>query len=89
MRFFSADSVSVTIPGAKLYKLDKGPATTATITKSEALDYYTQMTRIRLMEDHFYKMYHNHHVRGFCQLCSGQVCISIKQYFVYKELPCI
>ena len=46
------------IDACKTYLLETGPATTATVTKDEAIKYYTEMQTIRRMElkaDQLYK----------------------------------
>lgn len=56
----------------KLHNLDKGPATTCTISKEEALQLYTQMQTIRRLETSAGNLYKEKIVRGFCHLYSGQ-----------------
>lgn len=56
----------------KLHNLDKGPATTCTIGKEEALNLYTQMQTIRRLETSAGNLYKEKIVRGFCHLYSGQ-----------------
>lgn len=59
----------------KLHKLDQGPAKVATVTKDEAIQYYTQMHTIRRMEAAAGSLYKEKIIRGFCHLYSGQVSI--------------
>lgn len=56
----------------KLHNLDKGPASSCTITKDEALVLYTQMQTIRRLETSAGNLYKEKIVRGFCHLYSGQ-----------------
>ena len=58
----------------KFHKLEADIATTLTLTKEDAVKYYTQMKTIRTMETAAGNLYKEKAVRGFCHLYSGQVC---------------
>ena len=58
----------------KYHKLEADIATTLTVTKEDAVKYYTQMKTIRTMETAAGNLYKEKAVRGFCHLYSGQVC---------------
>ena len=58
----------------KYHKLEGDIATTLTVTKEDAVKYYTQMKMIRTMETAAGNLYKEKAVRGFCHLYSGQVC---------------
>ncbi|XP_076819241.1 pyruvate dehydrogenase E1 component subunit alpha, mitochondrial-like [Clavelina lepadiformis] len=55
-----------------LHKLEEGPATEATVTKEDAINYYTQMQIIRRMELKADQLYKQKVIRGFCHLYDGQ-----------------
>lgn len=68
-----ASEATFTVKPYQLHKLENGPATEVTLTKDDAVKYYTQMQTIRRMElkaDHLYKQ---KVIRGFCHLYDGQV----------------
>lgn len=57
----------------KYHKLDADIATRLTLTKEDAVKYYTQMKIIRTMETAAGNLYKEKAIRGFCHLYSGQV----------------
>lgn len=57
----------------KYHKLDADIATKMTLTKEDAVKYYTQMKVIRTMETAAGNLYKEKAIRGFCHLYSGQV----------------
>ena len=57
----------------KFHKLEADIATNLTVTKEDAVKYYTQMKMIRTMETAAGNLYKEKAVRGFCHLYSGQV----------------
>ena len=61
----------------KLHKLDKGPATKVTLTKEDAIKYYTQMQSIRRIETAAGNLYKEKIIRGFCHLYSGQEACAV------------
>ena len=64
----------------KLHLLDSGPATTSTLTRPDALQFYEDMVVVRRMETAAANLYKEKAIRGFCHLCSGQeaICCGIK-----------
>lgn len=74
LRFSStlADQATFDLQPFKLHKLESGPATTATLTRDDALTYYKQMQVIRRMETAAGNLYKSKIIRGFCHLYSGQ-----------------
>jgi len=60
----------------KFHKIDANIATTLSLTKDDAVKYYTQMKIIRTMETAAGNLYKEKAIRGFCHLYSGQVCHS-------------
>lgn len=56
----------------KLHKLEKGPATSATLTSEDALSMYEKLAVIRRIETASGNLYKEKSVRGFCHLYSGK-----------------
>lgn len=61
----------------KLHNLDNGPATSATVTRDEALKYYKDMFYIRRLETSAGGLYKDKVIRGFCHLYSGQEACAV------------
>ncbi|KAF2903998.1 hypothetical protein ILUMI_02169 [Ignelater luminosus] len=61
----------------RLHKLDEGPSTTVTLTKDDAVKYYTQLHTIRRMETAAGSLYKEKIIRGFCHLYSGQEAVAV------------
>ncbi|XP_022916171.1 pyruvate dehydrogenase E1 component subunit alpha type II, mitochondrial-like isoform X1 [Onthophagus taurus] len=64
----------------RLHKLEESPSTSVTLSKEDAITYYSQMHTIRRMETSAGSLYKEKIIRGFCHLYSGQeaVCVGIK-----------
>lgn len=58
----------------KLHKLEKGPATAASLTSEDALKLYEQLATLRRIETASGNLYKEKIIRGFCHLYSG-MCI--------------
>ncbi|XP_041352268.1 probable pyruvate dehydrogenase E1 component subunit alpha, mitochondrial [Gigantopelta aegis] len=56
----------------KLFKLEKGPETTVTLSRDDAMKFYRDMQTVRRMETVAGNLYKSKIVRGFCHLYSGQ-----------------
>ncbi|VDK51092.1 unnamed protein product [Anisakis simplex] len=61
----------------KLHKLDSGPDVNVSVTKDDAIQFYTQMQTIRRMETAAGNLYKEKKVRGFCHLYSGQEACAV------------
>lgn len=61
----------------KLHNLKTGPATSKTVTRDEALAYYSAMQKIRRLETSAGNLYKEKIVRGFCHLYSGQEACAV------------
>lgn len=61
----------------KLHNLETGPATSKTVTRDEALEYYRAMQKIRRLETSAGNLYKEKIVRGFCHLYSGQEACAV------------
>ncbi|XP_055374774.1 pyruvate dehydrogenase E1 component subunit alpha, mitochondrial-like [Condylostylus longicornis] len=61
----------------KLHRLDSGPASSTTVTKEDAIKYYTQMQTIRRIETAAGNLYKEKIIRGFCHLYSGQEACAV------------
>merc|ERR1711881_692260 len=60
-----------------LHMLETGPPVTATVTKEDAIKYYTQMQIIRRMELKSDQLYKQKVIRGFCHLYDGQEACAV------------
>lgn len=80
LRRFASKEATFKLQPFKLHKLEKGPVTEATLTKEEALHYYTQMYTIRRMEQSCNALYQQKFIRGFLHLYIGQeaCCVGMK-----------
>ncbi|XP_020043867.1 pyruvate dehydrogenase E1 component subunit alpha, testis-specific form, mitochondrial isoform X1 [Castor canadensis] len=76
---FSNDA-TIDIKGCDLYRLEKGPPTTAVLTREEGLRYYRAMQVVRRMELKADQLYKQKYIRGFCHLCDGQeaCCVGLE-----------
>lgn len=61
----------------KLHNLESGPSTSVSVTKEDALAYYTSMQTIRRLETSAGSLYKEKLVRGFCHLYSGQEACAV------------
>ncbi|XP_072945635.1 probable pyruvate dehydrogenase E1 component subunit alpha, mitochondrial [Epargyreus clarus] len=61
----------------KLHKLDKGPATSATLTAQDALQMYEKLAILRRIETASGNLYKEKIIRGFCHLYSGQEAVAV------------
>ncbi|KNC79320.1 pyruvate dehydrogenase E1 component subunit alpha, mitochondrial [Sphaeroforma arctica JP610] len=64
---------------------DEGPSTDCTISSEEAIELYTQMTKIRKMETAAGDLYKTKFVRGFCHLYTGQEAVATGMHSVLKK----
>ncbi|XP_004848154.1 pyruvate dehydrogenase E1 component subunit alpha, testis-specific form, mitochondrial [Heterocephalus glaber] len=64
-----------------LYRLERGPPTTAELSREDALRYYRSMQTVRRMELRADQMYKQKFIRGFCHLCDGQeaCCVGLEE----------
>lgn len=60
-----------------MHNLTDGPATSATVTRDEALKYYENLFYIRRMETSAGALYKDKTIRGFCHLYSGQEACAV------------
>ncbi|KAJ8949970.1 hypothetical protein NQ318_002378 [Aromia moschata] len=68
----------------KLHKLEQSPATTVSLTREDAIKYYTQLHTVRRMETTAGNLYKDKIVRGFCHLYSGQVPLGVGIAYALK-----
>jgi len=75
-RFYAKKKqVTLKLPPYVLHRLDNGPSTEAVLTREQALDYYTQMSRYRRMETSAQALYQRKLIRGFLHLYNGQEAV--------------
>lgn len=69
----------------KLHKLDKGPSTSVTVTREDALKYFRQMYTIRRLETASSNLYKERVIRGFCHLSNGQEACAVGMKAAMRE----
>lgn len=86
-RGFSVESATLDIEPYKLHRLEVGPNTTTTLSREDALQYFSDMVTVRRMETAAANLYKEKAIRGFCHLCSGQeaICCGIKAGITEKD----
>nr|XP_018907664.1 PREDICTED: probable pyruvate dehydrogenase E1 component subunit alpha, mitochondrial [Bemisia tabaci] len=72
-----ATEVTLDVKPFKLHRLETGPVTSVSLSKEEALKYYTQMQTIRRIETAAGNLYKEKIIRGFCHLYSGQEACAV------------
>lgn len=73
----------------KLHKLEKGPSTSVTITRDDALKFYKQMQVIRRLETAASNLYKERIIRGFCHLSNGQEACAVGMKAAMREQDAI
>ncbi|KAK5650375.1 hypothetical protein RI129_001404 [Pyrocoelia pectoralis] len=61
----------------QLHKLDQPPASSTTLSKADAVLYYTQLQSIRRLEASADNLYKSKMVRGFCHLYAGEEAVAV------------
>ncbi|OXU26419.1 hypothetical protein TSAR_014899 [Trichomalopsis sarcophagae] len=72
-------------PKYELYRLEKGPATSAELTEEEATLMLQRMLYIRRMENKAAELYRARLINGFCHLYSGQEAVAVATRSVMQE----
>lgn len=75
--YFATKSANFEIMPFRLHKLEAGPSTSVTVTREEALQYFTQMQTMRRIENAAGDLYRKKFVRGFCHLYSGEEAVAV------------
>ncbi|XP_063895404.1 probable pyruvate dehydrogenase E1 component subunit alpha, mitochondrial isoform X2 [Helicoverpa armigera] len=73
----------------KLHKLDKGPATKATLTSEDALKLYENLAMLRRIETASGNLYREKIIRGFCHLYSGQEAVAVGMRAAMREVDSV
>uniref|UniRef100_A0A2A4JRJ1 Pyruvate dehydrogenase E1 component subunit alpha n=1 Tax=Heliothis virescens TaxID=7102 RepID=A0A2A4JRJ1_HELVI len=73
----------------KLHKLDKGPATTATLTSEDALKLYENLAMLRRIETASGSLYREKVIRGFCHLYSGQEAVAVGMRAAMRDVDSV
>lgn len=75
---YGTDEVTIPLKKYKLHKLDNGVLPLmASLTKTDALDYYRQMISIRSMEGAVWSLFESGHAYGQSHLASGQEACAV------------
>ncbi|CAH0591558.1 unnamed protein product [Chrysodeixis includens] len=85
-KYSTKSEASFEIKPFKLHKLDKGPATSATLTSEDAIKMYHQLATIRRIETAAGNLYKEKIVRGFCHLYSGQEAVAVGMHAAMREV---
>lgn len=73
----SSNQATFSIKPYKLHKIDdNGPNQEATLTRDQAIKYYTEMATIRRIETSANALYKEKSIRGFCHLYTGQEAVA-------------
>ncbi|XP_041969874.1 probable pyruvate dehydrogenase E1 component subunit alpha, mitochondrial [Aricia agestis] len=73
----------------KLHKLDKGPATTATLTAEDALKICEKLAVLRRIETASGNLYKEKIIRGFCHLYSGQEAVAVGMRTAMRDVDTV
>ncbi|XP_022120626.1 probable pyruvate dehydrogenase E1 component subunit alpha, mitochondrial [Pieris rapae] len=73
----------------KLHKLDKGPATSATLTSEDALELYEKLAVLRRIETASGNLYKEKIIRGFCHLYSGQEAVAVGMRAALRDVDSV
>ena len=68
-----------------MHRLEAGPKTTVSVSKEDALKYYSQMYAIRRLENSAGSLYKEKIIRGFCHLYSGQEACAVGMKAALRE----
>lgn len=70
----------------KLHKIDDGgPNVEATLTRDQAIRYYTEMSTIRRIEASANALYKDKSIRGFCHLYTGNFENGFNIYIIHQR----
>ncbi|CAG5040912.1 unnamed protein product [Parnassius apollo] len=73
----------------KLHKLEKGPATSATLTAEDALKIYEKLAVLRRIETASGNLYKEKIIRGFCHLYSGQEAVAVGMRSAMRDVDTV
>ncbi|CAK1542635.1 unnamed protein product [Leptosia nina] len=73
----------------KLHKLEKGPATSATLTAEDALQLYEKLAVLRRIETASGNLYKEKIIRGFCHLYSGQEAVAVGMRAALRDVDSV
>ncbi|CAH2238674.1 probable pyruvate dehydrogenase E1 component subunit alpha, mitochondrial [Pararge aegeria] len=73
----------------KLHKLEKGPATSASLTAEDAVKLYEKLAMIRRIETASGNLYKEKIIRGFCHLYSGQEAVAVGMRAAMRDVDSV
>ncbi|XP_059046685.1 probable pyruvate dehydrogenase E1 component subunit alpha, mitochondrial [Achroia grisella] len=76
-KYSTKNEATFEIKPYKLHKLEKGPATSATLTAEDAIKIYEKLAVLRRIETAAGNLYKEKIIRGFCHLYSGQEAVAV------------
>lgn len=88
-KYSTKSEASFEIKPYKLHKLEKGPATTATLTSEDALKLYEQLAILRRIETASGNLYREKIIRGFCHLYSGQEAVAVGMRAAMRDVDTV
>ncbi|CAH0663972.1 unnamed protein product [Spodoptera exigua] len=88
-KYSTKSEASFEIKPFKLHKLEKGPATTATLTREDALKLYEQLAILRRIETASGNLYREKIIRGFCHLYSGQEAVAVGMRAAMRDVDTV
>ncbi|XP_022823591.1 probable pyruvate dehydrogenase E1 component subunit alpha, mitochondrial [Spodoptera litura] len=88
-KYSTKSEASFEIKPFKLHKLEKGPATTATLTSEDALKLYEQLAILRRIETASGNLYREKIIRGFCHLYSGQEAVAVGMRAAMRDIDTV
>ncbi|KAM3966110.1 pyruvate dehydrogenase [Aphomia sociella] len=88
-KYSTKNEATFEIKPYKLHKLDKGPATSATLSAEDAINLYEKLAVLRRIETAAGNLYKEKIIRGFCHLYSGQEAVAVGMRSALRDVDSI